>query len=98
MLCSSKSFPRLAATWCSRRFLKTTCGVLGAGSVAYTADRYPIKRKDFSELNDRDVENFTKILDPHRIVTGQAEMQGKKNYSLIIMILCHEIVTDSCCH
>ena len=44
--------------------------------MAFTADRYPVQRKDFSELTEQDVQKFTSILDSHRVVTGQSEMEG----------------------
>jgi hypothetical protein len=66
--------------------------------VAYTADRYPIKRKNFAELNQNDVDKFRNILDEHRIVTGESEMEGNPQRRMLVPLfaLCGFVSTMPC--
>ncbi|XP_076035373.1 D-2-hydroxyglutaric acid dehydrogenase [Oratosquilla oratoria] len=44
--------------------------------VELTSKRYPIRRGDFSQINPRDIEYFRGLLDSHRVITEENELEG----------------------
>ena len=75
----------MMATKLLRRLTTPSIRRLTTGSLPeLTKIRYPdVQRGAYSELNQNDLEQFTCMLEPHRIITEDSELQG--NLCLIRM-------------